>query len=804
MEFHFIRGSMIDGKTGGYRSEWQRTLSWFAVFAFQSRPGLKSNLSLRPGRRMLKTGLLMDTLNTPTRPPRPSRLKGAHKGKGRGRPLTAATELNKTPAPILLVDLPGILSHPPDHPNHITALKASLDALQQCLAIHSNLGSDGSGSLSLEQEMRAYGMMSEIGMKVLAAGLGGQDGPDWAKGVESEIDNAINEGTRLCQQIASLRPHKPYFTLMRAHLLMWQHQFKTCRALLKREIGNFTSSDSPATVYTCYFTYLSALLASSLTQPADTSNALQALTKLQNIATSREDNDIAALCLATRLQILMRAGFWDLVGEACEAAEAAAGLKFYADAAANSSSTLGTPEHLVNAQPSSSTTLDNPTTSKPLQISTKLQVLILSVIYYTYMSQPKVASPRLTFLHQLLDSDALGTFPDGCIDVTLSSGPTMLIRVTHPRVLYETAFLISGLSKRDVAGRKPRCRVFIQEGLGVADEVDKMVPFPLNGSIRDVQEVDERLNKIKADMLCQLASIHIMRSEFNEAEDALTNLIAHARTTGLFRSFASRIVLIQAHLAHALGKADRALQCYQSAGFLERSGGGSSSSFIVLSARIGEVILRLSSQGQPINNRADEAELKAMSLEVVGECRRGGPPFEAVTRILEAVWATGIVDVKNKLKAAIESTSRCQDNHLRALILALMSNMYLLTASDHAQVMLKTCQQLAIGLGAPLNNEDELANGGTVVGNAPLGLWVGEKFVELYRRNGQDEKAERQMQINLGLREAMDRLLGRDTGDTSTETAAENDDGMEVEVGGVSQKHQQKVDIAEQMMMDTS
>lgn len=177
----------------------------------------------------------------------------------------------------------------------------------------------------------------------------------------------------------------------------------------------------------------------------------------------------------------MRAGLWELVGDACGAAEDAAGLKFDTDAAANGSGAFGTPEQPLNTNPSSSTAPDSSSTPTALQISTQIHVLIFSVIYNTYISQPKVASLRLTCLHQLLDSDALGAFLDGCIHVTLSSGPIMPIRVTHPRVLYETAFLVSGLSKRDVAGRKPRCRIFIQEGLGVADEVDKMVPCEMTG-----------------------------------------------------------------------------------------------------------------------------------------------------------------------------------------------------------------------------------------------------------------------------------------------------------------------------------
>ncbi|KAG9005539.1 hypothetical protein FRB94_001466 [Tulasnella sp. JGI-2019a] len=744
----------------------------------------------------------MNTSNTPTRPPRPSRLKGAHKAKGKGRPSTTVAEPNNdTPAPILLISLvAGILSHPPDHPNHIPSLRASLDALRQCLALHTTLGSGSSGSLSLEQEMRAYGMMAEIGIKVLSAGLCGRNAPDWASGIELEIDNAINDGTRLCQQIASLRPHRPYFSLMRAHLLMRQNQFKTCRALLKREIASLTSSDSSATVYTCYFTYLAALLASSARQSADVPNTLQALAKLQNIATSRDDNDIAALCLANRLQVLMCAGLWDLVGEACDAAEAATGLTFDVSPTTNGSSAVGTSDTPSNAKHSSSTFPDI-AAATPLQINTRLHVLILSVIYHTYVSQPKTASPRLTCLHQMLDNDALGTFPDGCIHITLSSGPAMLLRVTHPRVLYEIAFLISGLSKRDVAGRKPRCRVFLQEGLGVANEEEKMVPFSTSNSTRDIQEIEEKLNNIKGDMLCHLASIHIMRSEFNEAEETLVTLIAHARSNDSFQSFAPRIVLLQAHLAHALGKTDRALQCYHAASFLSKSNGKAPDAFVGLSARIGEVVLRLSSKDQ-YSIDGDDGILKAMTFEVISECRRGGPPFEAVVKLLEAVWAGGIIDMKAKLKAAIESTSRSQDNHLRALILALMANMYLLTASDHAQVVLKTCQQLAIGLGAPLNKEDELVNGGIVAGNAPLGLWVGEKFAELYRRNDKDEKADRQMQINRSLQDAVDRLLGREKGDTSGETTVENDDSMEVEVGAVPSR--KEFQAPGHIMMDTS
>lgn len=46
-----------------------------------------------------------------------------------------------------------------------------------------------------------------------------------------------------------------------------------------------------------------------------------------------------------------------------------------------------------------------------------------------------------------------------------------MIQSTHPRVLFELAFLVSSVSKRDLVGRKPRRKLFAQEGLKIADAV---------------------------------------------------------------------------------------------------------------------------------------------------------------------------------------------------------------------------------------------------------------------------------------------------------------------------------------------
>ncbi|KAG9009078.1 hypothetical protein FRB90_008573 [Tulasnella sp. 427] len=572
--------------------------------------------------------------------------------------------------------------------------------------MHSSLGGDGSGALSFEQEMQAYGMQAEIGLKVVSAGLGGADGPRWARGVESEIEEAIGQGTRLCQQIASLKPFRCHFSILRAHLLLTQSQVKACRAILKKEINSLNTAYSSSIAYTCYFTYISALLSSASSQTSDYSGALSALERVQSIAHSRGDTQISTLALSIRLQVLMRAGLWDIVGETCELAEASLGMMFEdqdrqrVDAAADES----------EPTPSSSST--DPT---PLFLYMKIHVLMLSILYHTRTSSSKSASLRLTALHDILDSDALESFPSGVLQVTLTAGPDFCLNVTHPRILYELAFLVSGVCKRDVVGRKPKRKIFVREGLGVCDEVEKLVTMSLFSGVHEARAVERGLNKIRADGLCELVSICIMRSEFDEAEESLNNLVAHTRTTNLFQSYSPQIALLSAYFAHALGQTSRALDCYRSAAYLDRS---SEDGFVRLAARVGEVVLRI---GQ--GDEESEEEVQAVTVQVIKECKVYGAQFEPIAGILEAILAREIIEIKKSLKSALELVTRSLDNHLRALILALMANMYLLTASDHAQMMLKTCQQLASGLGAPEDKSNELVNGGTVVGNVPLGLW---------------------------------------------------------------------------------
>lgn len=87
-------------------------------------------------------------------------------------------KLKPMPSPALLVSLPGLLIHPPNHRYHVLSLQLSLKALRKCL---------GLPGLTPEVECRAWMGFAEVGMNVIGGGLTEDEGCVWAKGIEAEV-----------------------------------------------------------------------------------------------------------------------------------------------------------------------------------------------------------------------------------------------------------------------------------------------------------------------------------------------------------------------------------------------------------------------------------------------------------------------------------------------------------------------------------------------------------------------------------------------------------------------------------------
>lgn len=89
-----------------------------------------------------------------------------------------APSLKPLPPHILLLSLPFLLAHPPNHRNYIQSLVLSLTSLRKCLLLP---------LLAPEIECRAWCGLAELGMRVINGGFNTDDAHTWAHGIEEEV-----------------------------------------------------------------------------------------------------------------------------------------------------------------------------------------------------------------------------------------------------------------------------------------------------------------------------------------------------------------------------------------------------------------------------------------------------------------------------------------------------------------------------------------------------------------------------------------------------------------------------------------
>ncbi|THV03684.1 hypothetical protein K435DRAFT_851631 [Dendrothele bispora CBS 962.96] len=238
--------------------------------------------------------------------------------------------------------------------------------------------------------------------------------------------------------------------------------------------------------------------------------------------------------------------------------------------------------------------------------------------------------------------------PNSTPPLTNSGPPPLYIQTTHPRTLFILAYLVSCIAKLNPVGRNPKRKLFAKEGLvawerEVRRGLEKQSPsgpesaedvkgceareeealgpepggrllslpysLPPWATSSDVDALDIRMLKIKADLMCELVGISVMRCEFRGAEEALAHLISHLRTYGLWESFSARVTLFYAYLTHARGDRDEdedikvaddaperennvelALKYYRTAEFLALERGNE---WVALAASAGTVGIRI-------------------------------------------------------------------------------------------------------------------------------------------------------------------------------------------------------------------
>jgi hypothetical protein len=109
--------------------------------------------------------------------PNPRPAKRARLSTSSSPPPEPPPRLAPLPPSVLLVSLPSLLVHPPNHRFHIHSLCLSLLSLRKCLTL----------VLNPDVECRAWAAFAEIGMKVVDAGFHLSSEHLWAKGVDIEV-----------------------------------------------------------------------------------------------------------------------------------------------------------------------------------------------------------------------------------------------------------------------------------------------------------------------------------------------------------------------------------------------------------------------------------------------------------------------------------------------------------------------------------------------------------------------------------------------------------------------------------------
>ncbi|KAG6872964.1 hypothetical protein C0995_004718 [Termitomyces sp. Mi166 len=746
-------------------------------------------------------------------------------------PSHCSPPLRRIPPDILLLSLPALILHPPTHRMHLQSLALARHALRRCLALP---------SLEPAKECRAWTGIAELGLMWLDSGASGL--------AMGEVEQALTKALTISQRHPALRLYTPHLMILSARLAQrHQNNSKFAISALRRLLTSFASksalSTPPHILFGAHLELIHCLACAaeeeSATSPSiststgtSTSTGLgKCLVAIQAMRTAAESiepvgrpNVVVLLSTVIKLQLLVRHGVWALVGDALVDAEKAFEA-FETSVQAHSSPHTDARESVPDesAVRASSSQLD------PIPGTLRTHFLMLSVLFHTYAGDAQAATTRLRSLHELLDTgilepksppddaqiDPLDGWNEGVIDIPLLDAststdtiltwtPPLRIRTTPPRVLHALAFLLSAAAKRDAVGRAPKKGVFARAGLELRELVG-----PFGGTGEGV-----RLARIKADLMCELVSISTMRSDFSLSQSTLDILTSHLRAHALFDAYAARVTLMHAQLAHARGEVGRARMCYAVARYVaqERRGGGGAGGetdeWVGCAARAGEVWVRIGEarvggagqEGGDAEGEREMEELRREGEKVARECEGRGAALKAVGELLRACLAEEILKGKQHLRRALDLATRAQDNHLRALILALSASHYLHTAREHALTMLGTCGQLAAGLGAAakgtkssesqsqsqsLRSNSQEGSGekgagekvagdknaenrkgkekaGTMMsGNIPLSLWVGERMAELWRLEGEVGKAERQEGVNERMRGVVEAWRGR-------------------------------------------
>lgn len=276
----------------------------------------------------------------------------------------------------------------------------------------------------------------------------------------------------LCDQNPSLRALRHHLSLLNAHFAFRNRNTRFARAMIRRLISSFTTSDPPTIVYAAHLALITQLstvppspsrntsscFQSTPTSPPELQTALTALTNLSALAAQNQHFAILKLAAVLRVRILIAAETWDMVGDALDSAEKSLDLVFDNEDPSDAhkggkgkqeepglmrSYSITTHDKHDRAAPQSQSQSQTPSRTPatgdtlndrdyeehpvkapdtdPLGITLIVHTLMLGIIYHTHGGRARAVKPRLAALHSVMDSGALvgDIASDGLVEVCI-------------------------------------------------------------------------------------------------------------------------------------------------------------------------------------------------------------------------------------------------------------------------------------------------------------------------------------------------------------------------------------------------
>ncbi|KAM0755166.1 hypothetical protein T439DRAFT_322218 [Meredithblackwellia eburnea MCA 4105] len=616
------------------------------------------------------------------------------------------------------------------------------------------------------------------------------------RGDLAEAGRVAAKGLSETDKHSDLKPYAPIFYSLQASLpsptATAASHLKFSKTLLRRALSTTSPKDFPQWIYQFHLQLFSLSSAAS-----DFAGAMLALRDVEKFAAGRGDDNVVWATRVLRCRLVLgdeetgRTAMKDAMEVVCRwmgMGEKEAGSS---QSKPNPTQAAGQPAPPPPPVPAAEFLKSQ---IKLIGRNLVVQFLLVYSLFMARTGDVKGAKEKLKLAHQLLDSrdvepgDLEGWFkmpikpvesystpavhlPPStlCIVPPPPSGDSITLQLSPQSMVYGMAFLVSVAVHRDPFGNKPRCRMFGVEGLRALDAKlsgSETLP-PLLPTWVTPHLIS--LARIKVHLLLFSAELSIMRSEYVSARSELNTALSTMRQYDLWPStaaddvaFKARLTLDEGLLAQALGRNKVAEQCFEVVLSLESGNPSDLTPLALLSL----LLVRLS-QGQRPSTLTPLTQQILDSISLNSSSTTTTDPAPASLKLVAdfaiALTKGEIVRAKQYLSNALLVANATVCNHAKAAVLALLANLFLLTRNDQAQKMLSASYGLTRGMGPRKDTRtDGERESGVVgeenVGNARLGIWVGERLWQSFRRTDAS-KARRQEELNMVHRRVLEREL---------------------------------------------